>query len=268
MRSILLHIADDDSLKARTQVALDLARAFGGHLTCLQAVPFEYGVPGDFYGALVAELLPELRKAAARLRGECEERLRAEDVAWSWDQLDGRALEHVLRAGALSDVVVVGSREPLTRSPSLLARDLATRLRTPMLLVPEHATGFDCSGTAIVAWNGSQEASHALKAARPLLARAAEVVLASVTGEPDAQVELPAVEGAEYLSRHGIHCELTEFALGDATVAEVLAEVARHRKAAYLVMGAYGRPRLAEAVLGGVTRAMLSKPPLPVLTCH
>ena len=46
MRSILLHIADDESLRARTQAALDLARAFGGHLTCLQAVPHEYGVLG------------------------------------------------------------------------------------------------------------------------------------------------------------------------------------------------------------------------------
>jgi hypothetical protein len=38
MRSILLRIADDDSLERRTQAALDLARAFGSHLTCLQAV--------------------------------------------------------------------------------------------------------------------------------------------------------------------------------------------------------------------------------------
>jgi len=268
MRSILLHVADDDSLKARTQAALDLARAFGGHLACLQAVPYEYGVPGDFYGALVADLIPELRKAADNLRAECEERLRAEDVVWSWDQLDGRALEHVLRAASLSDIVVVGSREPLTRAPSLLARDLATRLRTPMLLVPEHATGLDCDGNAVVAWNGSQEASHALKAALPLLAKADSVVLASILGEPGGEFDLPAVAGAEYLSRHGIRCELTEFTLGEGTVAEVLAEVAMHRKAAYLVMGAYGRSRIAEAVLGGVTRELLAKPPVPILTCH
>ena len=71
MRSILLHVADDESLEARTQVALDLARAFGGHMTCLQAVPYEYGVPGDFYGAVVADLIPALREAAERLRARC-----------------------------------------------------------------------------------------------------------------------------------------------------------------------------------------------------
>jgi nucleotide-binding universal stress UspA family protein len=268
MRSILLHVADDESLQARTQVALDLARAFDGHLTCLQAVPYEYGVPGDIYGAMVADLIPVLRDAADKLRAECEQRLRAEDVSWSWDQLDGRALEHVLRASALSDLVVVGSREPLSSAPSLLARELATRMRTPMLLVPEHVKGLDCSGNAVVAWNGSPEASRALKAALTLLARAKSVALVSISGEPDGQFDLPAVEGAEYLSRHGVECELTEFTLAHDTVAEMLGEIAARREAAYLVMGAYGRSRFAEAVLGGVTRGMFARPPLAILTSH
>ena len=35
-----------------------------------------------------------------------------------------------------------------------------------------------------------------------------------------------------------------------------------------LVMGAYGHSRLREFVLGGATRSLLSKPPLPVLFSH
>jgi nucleotide-binding universal stress UspA family protein len=268
MRSILLHIADDESLEARTQVALDLARAFEGHMTCLQAVPYEYGVPGDFYGAVVADMIPALREAAEKLRARCELRLGSEDVSWSWDAEDGRALEHLLRLSALSDLVVVGNREPLSSAPSLLARELVMRLRTPMLLVPEHVNGLNCAGTAFVAWNGSAEASHALKAAIPLLAKARTVVLASVHGEPEGEFELPAVEGAEYLSRHGIDCEITEFPFEHGTVAEVLINAAVRREAAYLVMGAYGHSRLVETVLGGVTRTLFADPPLPIFTCH
>ncbi len=267
MRSILLHIADDDGLDARTQVALDLGRAFDGHLACLQAVPFEYGVPGDIYGSMVADLVPMLREAAQKLRHQCERRLTPEDVVWSWTYKDGRALEHMLRASALSDIVVVGSHEPLSKSPSVLARELATRMRTPMLLVPEHVKGLDCTGTAVVAWNGSAEASRALKAAVPLLGKARSVVLASVLGE-DRKFDLPAVEGAEYLSRHGISCEMVEFHLDHGDIAEILADAAARRGAAYLVMGAYGRSRLAERVLGGVTRDLFAAPPLPVLACH
>jgi nucleotide-binding universal stress UspA family protein len=268
VRSILLHIADDESLEPRIQVALDLARAFDGHVTCLQPVPYEYGVPGDFYGALVVDLIPQLREAAERLQERCETRLRSEDVAWSWDRQDGGALETVLRYTALSDVVVVGSREPLGRSPSLLASQLATRSRAPLLLVPERAGGLDTTGPAVVAWNGSAEASRALKAAVPLLARASSVVLASVHAEADRGFDLPAVEGAEYLSRHGISCEVIEFRLEHATIAEARADAAALRRAAYLVMGAYGRTRLAETVLGGVSRELLSWPPLPILSCH
>jgi nucleotide-binding universal stress UspA family protein len=101
-----------------------------------------------------------------------------------------------------------------------------------------------------------------------MLSQAASVVLASVTGELDRQFDLPAVEGAEYLSRHGIVCEMIEFPLQGRPVAEVLAEAAGIRKASYLVMGAYGRPRLAEMVLGGVTKDFFARPPLPILMCH
>jgi nucleotide-binding universal stress UspA family protein len=268
MRSILLHIADDESLEARTQVALDLARAFDGHLTCLQAVPYEYGVPGDFYGAIVADLIPALREAAEALRARCEQRLVSEDVSWSWDAQDGRALEHLLRLSPLNDLVVIGSREPLSSAPSLLPRQLAVRLRTPMLLVPERVNGLNCAGTAVVAWNGSAEASNALKESVPLLAKARAVVLASVRDKAAGAVDLPAVEGAEYLSRHGIECEIIEFPLETGTVAELLTDVAARREAAYLVMGAYGHPRLVETVLGGVTRDLFADPPLPLFTCH
>lgn len=268
MRSLLLHIADDESLEARTQVALDLARAFDGHMTCLQAVPYEYGVPGDFYGAIVADLVPALREAAEKLRARCEQRLTPEDVSWSWDHEDGRALEHVLRMSSLNDLVVVGSREPLSTAPSLLARELVVRLKTPMLLVPEHVNGLNCAGTAIVAWNGSAEASNALRAAVPLLAKARAVVLASVRGEPNDSFDLPAVDGAEYLSRHGIGCEIIEFPFENGTVARTLADAAVRREAAYLVMGAYGHSRLVETVLGGVTRELFADPPLPIFTCH
>jgi nucleotide-binding universal stress UspA family protein len=268
LRSILLHVADDEGLEARTQVSLDLARTFDGHLACLQAVPYEYGVPGDFYGGMLADLVPILREAADKLRERCERRLTPEDVVWSWNHEDGRALEHILRASALSDVVVVGSREPLSKGPSLLVGQLAPRMSTPMLIVPEHVNGLNCDGTAVVAWNGSAEASHALKAALPLLAKARSVLLASVTGERGREFDLPAVEGAEYLSRHGISCEMTEFPIQQSTVGEVLADVASRREAAYLVMGAYGHPRLVETVLGGVTRELFANPPLPIFTCH
>lgn len=268
MRSILLHIHDDECLDARLQVALDLARAFEGHLTCLQAAPFEIGVPGDLHGMMTGDLLQELRRTANRLRAQLEDRLTGEDVASEWVQVDGRAVDQVLRRAGLSDLVVLGSCEPLSRrGPALLTGDVILRARTPVLVVPPQTKRFDCGGPAVVAWDGSPEASRALRGAVPLLARASAVTLVTI-GEYDKAFDLPPIEGAEYLSRHGIGCEMSEVPLRGGSIGEALAEAAVSHGAAYLVMGAYGHSRLFETLWGGVTRHLLTDPPIPILASH
>lgn len=269
MRSILLHIHDDDCLEARLQVALDLARSFGGHVTCLQAMPFELGVPGDLYGSMAAQLLPEIREQAEALRQRLEARMASEDVAWDWVQEDGLAAEQLLRRCGLGDVIVLGSCEPLRKKgPSALVGDIVLRARTPVLAVPPHATRFDSAGPVVVAWDGSPEASRALRSALPLLAKASSVTLVSVLAAgDDTDLALP-VEGAEFLSRHGIASELTDMPAGDGSVAQALGRAAAAREASCLVMGAYGHSRLLETIWGGVTRELFADPPLPIFACH
>lgn len=268
MRSILLHIADDEGLEARIQVALGLARAFDSHVTCLQATPFEVGVPGDLYGTMAAQLIPSLREAADALHERHEARMAREDVRWDWVQLDGPAAEHLIRKSGLADVVILGCSEQYGDRPSRLAGDVILRSQTPVLVVPPTASGLDCDGTAIVAWDGSPEASRALRAARPLLERANSVVLATVEEWSARTMDLPPTEGAEYLSRHGVSCEMVELFPDNRSVSEVLSSAASARAADYLVMGAYGHMRLIETVWGGVSQSLLRHPPLPVFACH
>ena len=269
MRSILLHIHDDECLDARMQVALDLARAFDAHLTCVQAMPFELGVPGDLYGTMAAELLPDIRLQAEALRERLTSKLAVEDVAWEWIHEDGLAREQLLRRAGLSDIIVLGSREPFrTKGPSPLVGDVVLHSRTPVLVVPPDVRQFACDGAAIVAWDGSPEASRALRGAVPLLAKASSVTLITVTGESGKTIDLPPVEGAEYLSRHGIASELTDLPFDGGPVGEKLARAAVARGASYVVMGAYGHSRVLETIWGGVTRELFSKPPLPILACH
>jgi nucleotide-binding universal stress UspA family protein len=40
------------------------------------------------------------------------------------------------------------------------------------------------------------------------------------------------------------------------------------RECGLMVMGAYGHSRLAELLLGGVTRKMLTEPQMPILLAH
>jgi nucleotide-binding universal stress UspA family protein len=271
MRSILLHIHDDAGMEARLQVTLDIARAFGAHVTCLQPIAFDFVVPGDLYGTMIAEMLPVFQESADKLRDRLCARLANEDVAWDWRQEEGPNIPLMKRAEGLADLVVVGARDPSNggRGPSSLAGYMAVHGRSPLLVVPEAARALNVGGAAVIGWNGSPEAAHAVRGALPLLGKASSVTLVNVAeavDEPD--TTLPAVDAAEYLSRHGIASEVVEIRHGPETVGQALANAAAARGAAYLVVGAYGHARALETVFGGVTRELFSDPPMPVFTAH
>ena len=271
MKSILLHINDDAGLESRIQVALDLARTFDGHITCLQAVSFDIFTPGDFYGSAMAAAMPVIKENAEALRKKVETDLANEDVAWEWIFQYGMAEHRLLEKAAMSDVIVVGPNDVGEEGarPSRMVGDLVLHSRTPVLVVPSKHKKLDCSGPALVAWNGSAESCVALRAAVPLLGRASKVYLLTI-GEKKAQeqFDFPPVEGAEYLSRHGIEAELVEIPEEEQPIADTLFDAAVMRKCEYLVMGAYGRSRLSEMVLGGVTRRSLTNPRIPILMAH
>ena len=271
MRSLLLHTHDDPNFEARLQVALDIARRCDAHLTLLQAIAYDVVLPGDYSGMLSANMIPLMRDAAAAFRAKIEPRLTAEDVRWDWVEEFGMADSRMMHHAVLTDLAIVGASSPefASRGPSPLAGILAVHCKAPIMVVPDSAHGLDITGPAVIAWNGSLESARALRAALPLLRRAASVHLLSVRDPADDyEPELPPLSAAEYLARHGIECELVELPRGTRMVDEVLREAARAREATFMVMGAYGTPRLMETLFGGVSRAMLTKPDVPLLMAH
>lgn len=272
MKSILLHIDHDKAMQARLQVALDMARSTNGHITCLQAVSYDVFMPGDFYGSAVAAALPVIRENADKLRAKIEAEMEHEGVPFDWRFEYGVASQRLIEASPLADIVIMGPCEPGMdgNGPSALVGDVVTRAPVPVLVVPEGMNSFDVGAPMLVAWNGSAESAHALRAAVPLLACSVKVTLACVVEEAGEgkRFDLPSTEGAKYLARHGIPCEIVEIPRGEARIADTLFSAAQMRECALLVMGAYGHSRLAELVLGGVTRHMLSEPAMPVLLAH
>jgi nucleotide-binding universal stress UspA family protein len=271
MKSILLHIAPDKAMNARLQAALDLARAGHGHITCLQAISYEVFAPGDFYGSAMAAAMPVIKEAADKLRAEIEGRLAREDAAWDWRFVYGAAEHRLLEAAALADIVVVGPSDAgeSGRGPSTLAGTLALKAPAPVLVVPEGTARLDVAAPMLVGWNGSAEACVALRRAAPLLAMASKVYLASVAEPRDeGRFDFPPLEGAQYLSRHGIEAELIALPRGEARIADTLASAAQLRDCGVMVMGAYGHSRFAEMLLGGVTRHALTDPQMPIVLAH
>ena len=119
---------------------------------------------------------------------------------------------------------------------------------------------------ALVAWNGSLEASHALKAALPFLKRAKAVHVArfSTHGADAADVAAPVA----YLGAHGVEAEASQLAPHGESLAHAIIAQADAIGAELIVMGGYGRARWIEQALHGTTRALLKDAGRPLLLAH
>lgn len=270
MKSVLLHINRDSGQKSRLQAAIDLVRAQNGHLTCLQVTPIQQYVAMDPFGGsfVLPANLQELRAEEAAERAEVEERLGKEDIPWDWQHYNGDLVQTLLSASRLADVTVLTRTMAAPKDPGAplpIAADVAVHSRGPVLAVPPETGAFDCCGKAVIAWNGSYEAAHALRSAVTLLTQAQEVNIVTVDEEESG---FPATEASEYLSRHGIRSDLHEWQRKDRTVEETLRSAVKELDAAYLVMGAYGRSRLRETLFGGVTKHLMAECPVPLLLAH
>ena len=135
----------------------------------------------------------------------------------------------------------------------------------PLLLLPPTLPATIGERVAI-AWNGRGEAARAVAGALPFLDTAKAVqVLTAATWRTEADVALDLME---YLAWRGIAAERRKVEPKDEPVADALRRVAGEGGADLLVMGGYGRTRISELVLGGVTREVLSRADLPVLMAH
>ena len=122
----------------------------------------------------------------------------------------------------------------------------------------------------LVAWNGSREATRAANDALPILQRADRVVVLAINpgGGIDGHGEVPGADLSLHLARHGVSAEAQQVQAEDMNVGEMLLSRCADEAADLLVMGAYGRSRVRELVLGGATRHVLEHATLPVLMSH
>lgn len=264
VKNILVLMHDDRGQEARLQAALDITRAVGGHLTCLDVTTnplLVAGYAGTYSGAVLA--LDEPRTETLN-RDRIQSRLKVEDVPYSWVDVDGDPATCLRREATLADLIVINrGLDDEAAYPNMfdIAGDLIMEGRTPIMAVPEKAKSLDVRRPAIVAWDGSDHAAAAMRAAVPLLKLAESVMLFYAR---DGSLKVPLEEAAAYLSRHGVHASVrSECCLLDSPQALIMSEaVVAH--AGYVVMGAFSRSRFREAVFGGATQRMLTESPVPL----
>ena len=157
MKSILFNAFADKGHPQRLDLALDLARAFDGHLSVLNAVPYEAAGTIDPYGAAFAAMVPIWREEAAKLKADTEKDLPNEGVAWDWIDCAGPVSLSLIRHSTLADLIVIGEKEPRSggKSPSFTAGEVALGADCPVLVLPDECKRLDFDKTAVVAWDGS-----------------------------------------------------------------------------------------------------------------
>ncbi|MEO8683553.1 MAG: universal stress protein [Devosia sp.] len=154
---------------------------------------------------------------------------------------------------AETEALIFGSGGPVLVVPALDALPIAEEPATPLKVV--------------MAWDGGQSASRALRDAMPILAHADLVSILTVSD--DKAIDSRAVAGIQaFLGHHGVRTDHVAQLRGTSSIGDALQAMAVEQGAHLLVMGAYGHNRLQEFILGGATRTILQAPRLPILLSH
>lgn len=132
----------------------------------------------------------------------------------------------------------------------------------PVLLVPAKWEAAALGKTAVIAWDGSREATRAVADAGWLLEQVERVVLLEV--DVGSCEGVPARNIVARLRRQGLQCHLRSIRGQRADVDGLLIREAQAVGADLIVMGGYGHARLQEMLFGGVTRSMVRCSPIPL----
>ncbi|HET6805521.1 MAG TPA: universal stress protein [Frateuria sp.] len=244
--------------------ALSLARRLEAFACGFQVLPLQPPVALSFETSLL-----EAEEQSARARrdwwlAQCTQA----GVEGEWEILRGDVAPAIAKRSRLADLVCLevsvagGARDVLSPEPDRALVQAAG----PLLLVPSTWRGI--TGTRVlVAWNGSAEVANAIRAALPLLARAADVCV--LDGE---QACLPGITPSPlplkaWMARQGVgaHWE----SLDQARQREVsIADVANRMGADLLVMGAYGHHWTSSFGRSQMTHTLLRHIDRPILLSH
>jgi nucleotide-binding universal stress UspA family protein len=271
LRDILVHADEDGRRDTRFALALNVARKHDAHAIGLFALEFAE-LPGYVSAQISPNLLDRARETylgqAQGARDVFEAEAKRAGVACEWRQEEGPALDLLRKHGRYTDLVVVS--QPNTDEegarPEGFPGELALTGGRPVLSIPYAGTHANLGTNVLVAWNASRESARAVHDAMPFLVKAESVVVLAVDPRDDSH--FAGADIATHLAHHGVTVEARHSVAPDLAVGDELLNMASDLGSDLLVMGAYGRSRLREAVLGGATQHLLRHMTIPVLMSH
>lgn len=277
-KDLLLSLASypDDTPPAALDLAIDFAASIGAKLSAI-ACELKILVPGSLIAPAFLNVAGMADAEARKGREQAERMLvafkkGAEKNGVFEECIFERCLasDHsglMVEYARLRDMTMVPAEaNEFADQPS--AEALIFESGRPVLMLPRKPRRSFALNTVTVAWDFSRPAARAIGDALPLLIKAKRVHVVTVTNEKRIDTKRSGPELAKHLARHGVEVVLDSVNAAGRPIGEVLESATRAHDSDLLVMGAYGHSRLREFVLGGATRSMIAKPPLPVLLSH
>lgn len=282
LKTILVLLNDPGRTQQLLDAASALARQFDAHLVGLYILPAAkvYSDVGMVATPMVFEGYRDLfTSKREEVRAKFEARAKLDGLKAEWRVIDSGFpdIADSAIAEARSAELVIASQTDYGPDGSI-ERDLVVRLvmesGRPVLIIPKKGhfapRGEGIAEKAIIGFNGTKESSRAMFDALPLLRLVKETRLVWVdpyrqSGEAG---EIPGVEEATVLSRHGIKVIAEPMMTTGQNAGEALLMRANDLGADLLVMGAYAHSRMREFVFGGATRHVLEHMTIPVLMSH
>jgi nucleotide-binding universal stress UspA family protein len=261
--------------------AVAFSRLLGARLSCLVSVIDRHKLAKYYaHGAWLMDVPSLIDEIVARSKADSQRLVeRFERIAAAQGVLHDKLRENSAALLSSDDLVGCARLRDLTFVPvpdfvgldALQTEDVIFGTGHPVVLLPAYegaAIREPSLQRIVVAWDFSRAAARALADAIPLLQRAGQVRVVTVRGEKNLDNHQTSEDVCRYLQMHDIMPVLDVIDVGKFSVVEAITKYLREHKADMLVMGAFGHSRIREFVLGGVTRSMLTKPPLPVFLSH
>jgi nucleotide-binding universal stress UspA family protein len=267
-KTILVHAGLDAASDRRVSLAVRLADLFQATILGVGAEAFDpvfasvHGTERAVIEALRARIARDLPAAEGRFH-ELTAGARAE---WrAFEAYPGQALVRTARG---ADLIVAG-RPSAGDDLAHGARpaDLVMEAGIPILVAADDDAAFT-GDRIVVAWKDCREARRAMSDALPFLVRAQEVILVSVLEGLRSPAAAELGDIVQRLARHGVKARIDHVTRTKGSVADALDDAAQRHGADLIVAGAYGRSRLQEWALGGVTEDLIAASPRFVMLSH
>ena len=274
-RDIVVHIDDSNQNEARIKAGIAIASKFDAHLTGLYRIPeldprvyMDVGLPLE----RLDQQQSELQSRAVEHERQFMDAVSGLSSSVEWRTCEGH-FASLTRTGALyADIFITGQHDANDpQSPALDSLEgVVMQSGRPVLMVPYIGLRESVAENVLVAWNESREAARAVHDALPLLQKAKQVHILTMTDSTEEVKYADAASStlAHHLSRHGVSAEAHHHVETSLSPGETMLSRSTDLGADLVVMGAYGHSRLRELVLGGATRTWLNEMTVPVLMSH